>query len=144
MTGSAVFPNEDSSPTAIFLSRASMEMNSLEAILRSIKVAMEGLETAEKRILGLRDLRRIEEANARLAKQELADLQRLVKKIAPTIGKLKDLKTTFIASETRPAGVEKVEVQNIFGAVAAADEGYEKVVVFLSRYLTDEDLGFGS
>lgn len=135
MTGSAVFPNEDSSPTAIFLSRASMEMNSLEAILRSIKVAMEGLETAEKRILGLRDLRRIEEANARLAKQELADLQRLVKKIAPTIGKLKDLKTTFIASETRPAGVEKVEVQNIFGAVAAADEGYEKVVVFLSRYL---------
>lgn len=135
MTGSVVFTDEHSSPTAIFLSRASMEMSLLESILRSIKVATGDLETAEKRILGLRDPRRIEEANARLAKQELADLQRLVKKIAPTIGKLKDLKATYIASETCPAGVEKVEVQNIFGAVAAADEGYEKVVAFLSRYL---------
>lgn len=134
MTDSAVSTDEDS-PIAIFLSRASKEMNSLEAILRSIKFGMEDLEAAEKRILGLRDLRGIEEANARLAKQELADLQRLVKKMAPTIGKLKDLKATYVASETHPADTKTMEVQNLFGAVAAADEGYEKVVTFLSRYL---------
>ncbi|KAH0610707.1 uncharacterized protein H6S33_012234 [Morchella sextelata] len=135
MTSSPVVSTKEDSPTAIFLSRASMEMNSLEAILRNVKVAMGDLEAAEKRILGLRDLRRIEEANARLAKQELTDLQHLVKKIAPAIGKLKDLEATYISSETHPADPEKVEVQNLFGVVAAADEGYQKVVTFLSRYL---------
>lgn len=128
-------PPTNEAASARFLSGASKKMDSLQVILRNVKASARDLEMAERKILGLQDHLRIEEANDRLASKELKELQRLVKKMAPIIGQLKKLRETYVTSEIRLDNEEKAEAQNLADRIAAADREYEKVLVFLSRYL---------